>query len=101
MAAEDFFSFLGTFSRLTCKPYVRYVFGVTHVDDKFLIQQTLNGNRNAFRFLVLRYQKPIFKILGTLIYDKQLVEEIAQETFLRAYRALSSFDPTLGTSFST
>lgn len=66
-----------------------------------MVQQTLNGNKNAFRFLVLRYQKPIFKILGALIYDKRMVEEIAQETFLRAYRSLSSFDPALGASFST
>lgn len=71
------------------------------MDDNFLVQQTLNGNKNAFRFLVLRYQKPIFKILSTLIFDKQLREEVAQETFLRAYKSLSSFDPSLGTSFST
>jgi RNA polymerase sigma-70 factor (ECF subfamily) len=80
---------------------VSYVLGVTRVDDNFLVQQTLNGNKNAFRFLVLRYQKPIFKILGALIYDKQMVEEIAQEAFLRAYKSLSSFDPNLGASFST
>jgi RNA polymerase sigma-70 factor (ECF subfamily) len=74
---------------------------VTKVDDNFLVQQTLNGNKNAFRFLVLRYQKPIFKILGALIYDKQMVEEIAQETFLRAFKSLLSFDSNLGASFST
>ncbi len=71
------------------------------MDDNFLVQQTLNGNKNAFRFLVLRYQKPIFKILSTLIYDKQMVEELAQEAFLRAFKSLSSFDATLGASFST
>ena len=71
------------------------------VDDGFLIQQTLNGNKNAFRFLVLRYQRPIFKILGTVLFDPRLVEDVAQETFLRAYRSLSSFDPALGASFST
>lgn len=71
------------------------------MDDNFLVRQTLNGNRNAYKFLVLRYQKPIFKILGTIIFDKQLVEEVAQETFLRAYKSLDSFDPTNGASFST
>jgi RNA polymerase sigma-70 factor (ECF subfamily) len=74
---------------------------VNLVDDNFLVQQTLQGNKNAFRFLVLRYQKPIFKILGTLIYDSAQVEEIAQETFLRAYKSLASFDASLGASFST
>lgn len=71
------------------------------VEDYFLVQQTLNGNKNAFRFLVLRYQKPLFKVLGTLIFDRQLVEEIAQESFLRAYKSLSSYDPDYGASFST
>lgn len=71
------------------------------MDDNFLIQQTLSGNRNAFRFLVLRYQKPIFKILSSIIYDKQIVEEMAQETFLRAYKSLSSYDSAQGASFST
>ncbi len=71
------------------------------MDDLALIKQTLNGNTHAFRFLVLRYQKPIFKFLGGLIYDKQLVEDLAQETFLRAYRSLSSYDAQRGASFST
>ena len=71
------------------------------MDDNFLVQQTLQGNKNAFRFLVLRYQKPIFKILGTLIFDASQVEEIAQDTFLRAYKSLATFDPSRGVSFST
>jgi RNA polymerase sigma-70 factor (ECF subfamily) len=51
--------------------------------------------------LVLRYQKPVFKILGTLIFDRQTVEEIAQESFLRAYKSLPSFVAASGASFST
>ena len=34
------------------------------MDDGFLIRQVLSGNRNAFRFLVLRYQRPLFRFLG-------------------------------------
>ena len=70
------------------------------MDDEFLVQTTLNGNKQAFRFLVLRYQKPIFKMLGSLVYDEQMVEEMAQETFLRAYQSLAGFDPVRA-SFST
>lgn len=71
------------------------------MDDHFLVRQTLNGNKNAFHFLVLRYQRPIFKLLGALVFDRHLVEDIAQETLLRAYKSLSSFDPAKGASFST
>jgi RNA polymerase sigma-70 factor (ECF subfamily) len=62
------------------------------MDDGFLIRQTLSGNRNAFRLLVVRYQRPIFRFLGGFAVEPAVVEELAQETFLRAYRSLSAFD---------
>jgi RNA polymerase sigma-70 factor (ECF subfamily) len=71
------------------------------MDDAFLIQQTLAGNTNAFKFLVLRYQRPLFKFLSTFPLRQPEVEEIAQETFVRAYRALTSFDTAKGSSFSS
>lgn len=71
------------------------------LDDIFLIQQTLNGNRNAFRFLVLRYQKPIFKYLSSFGLPNGNREEIAQEAFIRAFKNLAKFDPDKGASFST
>jgi RNA polymerase sigma-70 factor, ECF subfamily len=70
------------------------------VDDLFLIKQTVGGNPNAFRFLVLRYQRPVFKLLSAIIYDKAVQEEIAQETFLRAYKSIGTFDPRRGVSFA-
>ena len=62
------------------------------MDDAFLIRQTLSGSRNAFRLLVVRYQRPIFKFLGGFAIESAVAEELAQETFLRAYRSLSAFD---------
>src|SRR5664279_1380837 len=62
------------------------------MDDSFLIRQVLGGNRNAFRFLVLRYERPIFRFLGGFGVEQAVAEELAQETFLRAYRSLSAFD---------
>jgi RNA polymerase sigma-70 factor (ECF subfamily) len=71
------------------------------MEDLFLIKQTLAGNENAFKFLVLRYQRPMFKFLSTFQLFQPEVEEIAQETFVRAYRALPSYDPAKGASFSS
>lgn len=70
------------------------------MDDRFLIRQVLGGNRNAFRMLVIRYQRPLFRFLAGFGLGQAVTEELAQEVFLRAFRALSSFDPERA-SFST
>ena len=62
------------------------------MDDGFLIRQVVGGNRNAFRLLVLRYERPLFRFLGGFGVEQAVAEELAQETFLRAYRHLSGFD---------
>jgi RNA polymerase sigma-70 factor (ECF subfamily) len=71
------------------------------LDDSFLIQQTLSGNRNAFRFLVLRYQRPIFKYLTSFALPQPVIEELAQECFVRAFKSLDSYAPEKGAAFST
>lgn len=71
------------------------------MEDRIYIQRTLNGDPQAFRPLIIKYQKPIFKFLSTFIYEKALVEDLAQETFLRAYNALSTYHSNSGASFST
>ena len=70
------------------------------MDDEFLIQQTLAGNRQAFRLVVLRYQRPLFRFPGLLGFRGARAEDLAQETFLRAFKALRSFDPARA-AFST
>jgi RNA polymerase sigma-70 factor (ECF subfamily) len=63
------------------------------MDDTFLIRQTLDGNRDAFRMLVLRHERSVFRFLGLLGFAGPAAEDIAQESFLRAYRHLREFDP--------
>jgi len=67
------------------------------MDDGFLIHQVLGGNRNAFRLLVVRYQRPLFRFLFGFGLGPAVTEEVAQEVFLRAFRSLSSFDPAKAT----
>ena len=62
------------------------------MDDGFLIRQTLAGNPNAFRMLVIRYQRPLFRFLAGFGMAQAVAEELAQETFLRAYRSLGGYD---------
>lgn len=70
------------------------------MDDEFLIQQILAGDPQAFRLVVLRYQRPLFRFLGLLGFRGARAEDVAQETFLRAFKALGSFEPARG-AFST
>ena len=62
------------------------------MDDDFLVRQILGGNRDAFRLLVLRYQRPLFRFLALLGFAPDAAEDLAQQTFLRVFRSLQSFD---------
>jgi RNA polymerase sigma-70 factor (ECF subfamily) len=62
------------------------------MDDGFLIRQVLSGNTNAFRLLVVRYERAIFRFLGGFGLEQAAAEELAQEAFLRAFRNLAGYD---------
>lgn len=65
-----------------------------------IIRAVLEGDTESFRLLVQRYEKPVIRMIGNLINDRHICEDIAQEVFLAAYRNLASFEPARG-SFST
>ena len=59
--------------------------------DFQLVQRTVAGDQKAFELLVIKYQRRIERLIGRMVRDVNLVEDIAQETFIRAYRALHQF----------
>jgi RNA polymerase sigma-70 factor (ECF subfamily) len=59
--------------------------------DLELVQRTVAGDQRAYGLLVLKYQRRIQRLIGRMVRDVDLVEDIAQETFIRAYRALHQF----------
>ncbi|UCC97787.1 MAG: sigma-70 family RNA polymerase sigma factor [Phycisphaerales bacterium] len=69
-------------------------------EENGIIKAVLNGDTESFRLLVERYEKPVTRMIGNLINDRHICEDIAQEVFLAAYRKLGSFDPARS-SFST
>lgn len=71
------------------------------MDDRFLVEQSAQRNPNAFKILVLRYQRMVFFYLKNFAFPEQVREDLAQETFLRAYRNIDRFDPERGAAFST
>ncbi len=61
------------------------------MDDAELINQILNGNMNAFTFLVSRYQKLVVHITGRLIQRQDELEDVCQEVFLKVYQNLGKY----------
>jgi RNA polymerase sigma-70 factor, ECF subfamily len=59
--------------------------------DAMLVQRTLAGEQRAFDLLVIKYQRRVERLIGRMVRDVDLVPDIAQETFVRAYRALAQF----------
>ena len=59
--------------------------------DALLVERTKRGDVKAFEMLVVKYQRRIERLIGRMVRDVDLVQDIAQETFIRAYRALPKF----------
>ncbi len=59
--------------------------------DQQLVARVQQGDKRAFDLLVVKYQRKLARLLSQLIRDPAEVEDIAQETFIKAYRALPSF----------
>lgn len=64
------------------------------LDDNMLVEQCLNGRKDAFERLVERYQKLILNLTFRMCGDSDDAEDITQSVFLKAYDSLSRFDPT-------
>lgn len=59
--------------------------------DALLVEQVKRGDQRAFEMLVVKYQRRIERLIARMVRDPELVRDIAQETFIRAYRALPQF----------
>ena len=64
---------------------------VESISDQLLVQRVQSGDQKAFELLVIKYQRRIFRLISRFIRDQSLAEDVAQETFLRAYRAIGQF----------
>ena len=59
--------------------------------DAPLVERVKRGDVKAFEMLVVKYQRRIERLIGRMVRDVDLVPDIAQETFIRAYRAIPQF----------
>jgi len=59
--------------------------------DALLVERTIAGDQQAYELLVIKYQRRIERLVGRMVRDVDMVPDIVQETFLRAWRALPQF----------
>ena len=59
--------------------------------DALLVQRAVQGDQHAYELLVIKYQRRIERLIARMVRDVDAVEDIAQETFIRAWRALPKF----------
>ena len=59
--------------------------------DVLLVERAAAGDHRAYELLVIKYQRRIERLIGRMVRDVDLVPDIAQETFIRAWRALHQF----------
>ena len=59
--------------------------------DHQLVERAQRGDKRAFELLVIKYQRKLARLLSRFIRDASEVEDVTQEAFIKAYRALPSF----------
>ena len=59
--------------------------------DQRLVERAQHGDKHAFGLLVTKYQRKLYRLLSRMIRNQAELEDVAQEAFIKAYRALPSF----------
>jgi RNA polymerase sigma-70 factor (ECF subfamily) len=67
---------------------------MTKPDDNELISRCIQGDRQAFEVLLIRYEKPVFNAAFRMLNNSEDAKDVTQTVFLRAYEKLDHFDPT-------
>jgi len=59
--------------------------------DQLLVERVQAGDQKAFDLLVSKYQRRLMRLVSRLVHDPAEAEDVVQETFIKAYRALRHF----------
>ncbi len=59
--------------------------------DQVLVTRAQSGDKRAFELLVIKYQRKVERLLSRIIRDQTEIQDVTQEAFIKAYRALANF----------
>jgi RNA polymerase sigma-70 factor (ECF subfamily) len=65
----------------------------TEPTDHELVVRAQKGSQTAYRELLGRYQRPVFSLIYRMVRDRELAEDLAQETFVRVFNNIDRYDP--------
>ena len=63
-------------------------------DDNTLMERCLNGDRQAFETLLVRYEKPVYNAAYRMLHDPDDARDVTQTVFLKVYEHLDQYDPS-------
>ena len=66
---------------------------LVHSTDHDLVTFARSGSEKAYRELLGRYQRPVFSLVYRMVRDRELAEDLAQETFVKVFNHLESYNP--------
>jgi len=67
--------------------------GLKQAADKQLVASALKGDEAAYRELLERFRRPVFSLIYRMIGDREQAEDLAQESFVKAFNNLDSYNP--------
>ncbi|HBL26078.1 MAG TPA: RNA polymerase subunit sigma-24 [Acidobacteria bacterium] len=62
--------------------------------DAELVAEALGGAEEAFREIVVRFERPVYSLIARMLQDPATAEDLAQEVFVKAFRRLDTYDPS-------
>ena len=63
------------------------------LSDQEVVRHAVQGREAAYRELIRRYQRPVFSLAYRMVRDRELAEDLAQETFIKVLNAIDSYRP--------
>ena len=63
------------------------------LSDQDVVRHAVQGREAAYRELIRRYQRPVFSLVYRMVRDRELAEDLAQETFIKVLNAIDSYRP--------
>ena len=63
------------------------------LSDQEVVRHAARGREAAYRELIRRYQRPVFSLIYRMVRDRELAEDLAQETFVKVLNAIDTYRP--------